>query len=814
MLQLAAITLALATALAQEPPVQAAGDAELDEGIRLLEEGDLERAVATLTAAVRKLSVEPSQPKPLAQVYLHLGIAHVSLKEEDTGKVYFREALKLNPGLRLDAGRYPARVVRAFDAVRQRTTAEQPAAPRPARPEPSPPAQRGGGAMLLVKADTACSVTVDGEAVGSSGPAEILKVPVVPGQHLVIATSVRSGLVFETTAQTPQGEQAVVTVSFADVARTRLAAARLAVDEAAYVKAVEEGQHDVVAFFLDAGFSPNAVTAKGDPVLLRAVEVRALDLATLLITSGARVDQAGRSTRGTPLARAVEKGLGAFVDLLLNAGADVSLPDAAGRSPLWLAVEQDQPEIADRLIQGGADPDFVLDGVPLLARAAQTGRARLVELLIAAHAAVDAPLRDGTTPLMIAAAGSEPRVLEALLRAGARLDARDNSGATPLARALVGDSPRSLAALLEAGADVRLADQAGVTPLMLAVDRGQLPAVTALLAKGADPSARDGQGDTVLLRALRKRLLPVVERLLAAGADANQADGEGVTPLMLAVESGEPALVQALLGVRAEPNTRDRRGGTALTRGAAGAGLDVVTRLLEAGAEVNPPAEVDETPLLVAAERGNAELVRRLILHGAKLDRTDAHGRTPSMRAAEAGRTAALLALVHAGADLGATDDARRSAASSAARGGYGEIVKILAEAGHGGDGLLEQALRAAIEKTDPELVSLAIRSGADVNARDSSRRTPLMLAIRTRNADVARQLLAAHADVNDGDATGATPLMLAVDAADGDMVKVLLEYKANVGKKDKSGRTALMRATDRGLSGIIWALTGAGAKQ
>ena len=813
MLRLAAIALALVPTLAPEPPAQGARDAELAEGIRLLEEGDLERAVATLTAAARRLSAEPSQVKPLAQAYLYLGIAHVSLKEEDTGKVYFREALKLNPGLRLDAARHPARVVRAFDAVQQRITADQPATARPTRPELSPSAQRSA-ALLLVKADTRCTVTVDGEEVGSSGPAEILKVPLVPGQHLVIATSTRSGLVFETTAETPAGEQAVVTVSFADVARTRLAAAKLAIDEAAYVKAVEDGQHDIVAFFLDAGFSPNAVTAKGEPVLLRAVEARALDLATLLLSSGARVDQAGRTTRSTPLTLAVDKGLVAFVDLLLNSGADVASPDAAGRSPLWLAVERNHLEIADRLIQGGADPNFALDGVPLLAHAAELGRAQLVELLIAAHAAVDAPLRDGTTPLMIAAAGGEPRILEALLRAGASLDARDHSGATPLARALAGGSPRSLGALLEAGADVGLADHAGVTPLMLAVEQTDVPAVTALLTAGANPSAKDGSGNTVLLRALRKRQLPVVERLLAAGADANQADSEGVTPLMLAVESAELAPVRALLAARAEPNARDQRGGTALTRAAAVAGLDIVNDLLDAHAAVNPPEEVDETPLLVAAERGSPELVQCLVLRGAWLDASDAGGRTPAMRAAEAGRTAALLVLLQAGADLAVLDGGRRSAAMMAARGGHGEIVKILAEAGHGGDGLLEQALRAAIEKADPDLVSLAIRSGADVNARDANRRTPLMLAIRAKNAGLARQLLAAHADVNDDDAMGATPLMLAVDGADGDMVNVLLEYKANVGKKDKQGRTALMRATDRGLSGIVWALTSAGAKQ
>jgi S1-C subfamily serine protease len=60
--------------------------------------------------------------------------------------------------------------------------------------------------------------------------------------------------------------------------------------------------------------------------------------------------------------------------------------------------------------------------------------------------------------------------------------------------------------------------------------------------------------------------------------------------------------------------------------------------------------------------------------------------------------------------------------------------------------------------------------SGVDINARDGGGRTPLHLAARQGQVDVARFLLSRGADINAKDAVGRTPLMLAVGPGDYDL--------------------------------------------
>jgi uncharacterized protein len=57
----------------------------------------------------------------------------------------------------------------------------------------------------------------------------------------------------------------------------------------------------------------------------------------------------------TVLIRAVRQGLEEAVELLLDKGADVQLPDARGHTPLWHARRADNPEIVKMLEVVGAD---------------------------------------------------------------------------------------------------------------------------------------------------------------------------------------------------------------------------------------------------------------------------------------------------------------------------------------------------------------------------------------------------------------------------------------------------------------------------
>jgi hypothetical protein len=104
----------LSTCVIAAPTPQA--PSSLDEGLRLYEEGDLGDAVLALDAAIG--TMPPSATPSLVKAYVYKGAALVGLGQEEPAKASFREALALDPKLRLLKTEFPDRVVRVFDAAR------------------------------------------------------------------------------------------------------------------------------------------------------------------------------------------------------------------------------------------------------------------------------------------------------------------------------------------------------------------------------------------------------------------------------------------------------------------------------------------------------------------------------------------------------------------------------------------------------------------------------------------------------------------------------------------------------------------------
>jgi chitodextrinase len=103
---------------ADEP---ATPDAFLEMGLRQVDEGDFEAAVFSLDTAVRRLP--PGATPRRVQAYVHLGAAYVGMGQAETAKGKFREALALDPDLRLDPQRFPPNVLKVFETQALKTTA-------------------------------------------------------------------------------------------------------------------------------------------------------------------------------------------------------------------------------------------------------------------------------------------------------------------------------------------------------------------------------------------------------------------------------------------------------------------------------------------------------------------------------------------------------------------------------------------------------------------------------------------------------------------------------------------------------------------
>ena len=127
--------------------------------------------------------------------------------------------------------------------------------------------------------------------------------------------------------------------------------------------------------------------------------------------------------------------------------------DAEGRSPLMLAVQVNDPDICQLLIQAGCNTN------------------------VSHHTT-------GQTPLHLAVEANNPIVLELLLKGGAALSL-DAGGVAPVHLAAILDSEETLAVFAElVGPEVlNLADTKGLTPLMHACAHGNEKVVKYLIKK-------------------------------------------------------------------------------------------------------------------------------------------------------------------------------------------------------------------------------------------------------------------------------------------------------------------------------------------
>lgn len=299
---------------------------------------------------------------------------------------------------------------------------------------------------------------------------------------------------------------------------------------------------------------------------------------------------------------------GAAAKLLLQAGANVRLVDKQGWSALAFAAQIQNSGIVESILKRGADVGVVTDtgdtalhiaswhGWPdnvrvLLANGAnaslynhnkktplqliQGGGDKLVSLLLAHGADVNASDNDGTTLLHDACLRQDRILVDHLLKSGANVAATKTNGSTPLHEACLGEAdPRGWAAawvLLQHGADVNTAMLDGRTPLHIACQRDYETMANLCIVNGADPLAafNDGTGrrmTAIHLGCLPRAHLGNLSTMLKALPEPAKRDllATGWTPLHEAASNLNGAAAELLLQHGADPNVAAEGGRTPL----------------------------------------------------------------------------------------------------------------------------------------------------------------------------------------------------------------------------------------------------------
>ena len=261
--------------------------------------------------------------------------------------------------------------------------------------------------------------------------------------------------------------------------------------------------------------------------------------------------------------------------------------------------------------------------------------------------------------------------------------------------------------------------------------------------------------------------------------------------------------------------------------------------LVAQGADVNAKDETVQSAYLIATSEGHLELLRLTLAHGADVDDKDSWNGTGLIRAAERGHALVVGELLRAGIDRDHVNRIGYQAIHEAVWLGrdttaYVDTLRVLVAGGvaltrpSGTERLMplqmahersyprlegvlvkattakpladpDRELLVAAEAGDADRVALALRAGADLEARDEHRRTALLLAATHDRLDVARLLVAAGADPDALDDRHDTPWLVTGVTGSVRMLEALLPARPDLTIRNRYGGVSVIPASERG---------------
>ena len=275
--------------------------------------------------------------------------------------------------------------------------------------------------------------------------------------------------------------------------------------------------------------------------------------------------------------------------------------------------------------------------------------------------------------------------------------------------------------------------------------------------------------EAFLVASNRDGSIELVKKIILAGADVNTRNKYGETPLTISLMDDNRELAAYLIDVGAHVNTRSDRGITPLRIAVHGRNNGVMIKLLlDSGADANVPDKEGTTPLMIALQReNNLEVVNLLLNGGADVMATDKRGRKAEdyLSYFEFKKIRELIKLLTRRGEIAISqniDDFTDFFQDDPTI----ETASAFLEAG--GDPNAPDSkgtspfAAACIYGPDPEIISLFIQHGADVNQKIDDRWTPITLMSYNNipEEETYRALIDAGADLNSQDMYGYTPLM------------------------------------------------------
>lgn len=339
----------------------------------------------------------------------------------------------------------------------------------------------------------------------------------------------------------------------------------------------------------------------------------------------------------------------------------------------------------------------------------------------------------------------------------------------------IGENPELVQELIAKGANPDSLNCFKQTPLILAAQEGQIATMRILLDHGVDINAIDEAGMTALSSAAEGNHPYALLLLLERGA-VIQDLAPGYNPLVQAILSGNQESIDLLLQKGADINAHSRWH-TPLTAAISVKNIALAHKLLDLGASIDYNEETTGKPaLFFAAEYGTPTLVEKMIEKGAYIDYKDQYNMTALHEAVNSNNVPVIRKLVEFGARTDFSDDENTESLLSLAVSRYDaniDVVEYLIEQGAN----IDLALHYAAQKGFFSAVKLLVDNGADVNKVDSYGRSPLHYAAESWSdeIEIERYLIEKGAQLNIKDRSEDTPVVVAAYRKKWDLVHYLL---------------------------------------
>lgn len=352
---------------------------------------------------------------------------------------------------------------------------------------------------------------------------------------------------------------------------------------------IKSESHDlqIIKTLLNGDVDLRITSADGNTALLIAIQEQHTDIVNILTTIVNRdrfvrnadtrrntevVDILNKCNNDkiTPLICACELRSSKFdvcKDLLFM-GAIVNCFDDKDRTPLIIALNNNDTDLVDILVKHGAKVNFPgHKRTTPLHEMCKSNQYNNVHFLISKGSDIEIVDRNSVTPLILASKYGYFEITKLLIEAGANINSVDLNGTTPLMLACMGEFKDMIDLLIENGADVNKSDHNNWTPLLAyANSKYDNPNIISfLISKGADKNALTKDRVSSLMMASFRGHLNIVEHLLELGMDVNHADIYGKTAIFSACLSGDMDIVRTLIDNGADTLVSDKNGDTVIT---------------------------------------------------------------------------------------------------------------------------------------------------------------------------------------------------------------------------------------------------------